>query len=473
LKCIGLTFSLLSSAAATYQINGWLKTQLNIWLSDVLNQRGFVYYGILGLKLLLVGAVLFGLAWRLNKTIRIVQSFFLILAPLFFVYAAQGLWAYAFVDLYRVGTGKASAPFLAQSENTRRAVWIVFDELDERLLFDRRPDRIQTPEFDRFRSEAVSADHAIPPARETLLSMPSFLLGESIKKVELDTSQLLFEDGNGASLNNFAKQENIFRRVRAAGFNTAVAGWYLPYCRLIGSDVSDCAWASLGPAVVCAERLIHRRAFLDKLAFMVRWQARLTFPDLVASRVMDATPDDLLGRRLQNIRAMELVMQNGIRMLRNPKLNFILLHVPAPHPPGFWNSRLHRFVVADADYLDNYELADEVLGRFRKTLEGLGAWDNTTVLVTSDHSYRTGLWIEQGVWNAETATVSGSRQYPYVPFLLKLPSQRTPYGYRREFNNRVSGDLLLKILAGNINTPQEATGWMDQQVEIQKLAGTN
>jgi hypothetical protein len=57
--------------------------------------------------------------------------------------------------------------------------------------------------------------------------------------------------------------------------------------------------------------------------------------------------------------------------------------------------------------------------------------------------------------------------------LLKLPSQRTPYGYRREFNNRVSGDLLLKILAGNINTPQEATGWMDQQVEIQKLAGTN
>jgi Sulfatase len=457
------TLSLFISASlAIYQSHSWVNYRLNDLLGSILYRKDSLYYGFLALKVVLLGALLFSLVRMQAKTVRAVQAFFLILAPLFFVYTAHGLWSYAFVDLRWVGTGKPSAPFLAAPNAHRRAVWIVFDELDEHLLFDKRPNRIQTPEFDRLRREALFADRVAPPAGETLLSMPSLLLGKSIQSVKLDTSQLLFLDGGGDSLRSFAEQANIFRKVRAAGFNTGMTGWHLPYCRFVGIDLSDCSWASLGPAAVCVEHLLKLRSFVERVIYMARWNVRLTFPKLVASGFMDATPDDELGRRLQNIKATKLVVQNGIRMLRNPKLDFIVLHVPAPHPPGYWDSERDKFTLANTDYVDNFELADDVLGRIRKTLEGMNAWENSAVLVTSDHPYRPELWIQQGVWNAEMAAVTGSRRYPYVPFFLKLPSQRTPSLYGTEFNNRESGDLLLSILSGHVNTPEQATVWMNQ-----------
>lgn len=452
--------SVLSNAALAVCV-GLALFQVSHWLGELLYQM-LPFWSVVMLKVLLFAALLLSLIRAPGKLRPALRALFLILAPALPLFAVHTFWTYRTVDLRRVGAGHGTAPLLPVASNARRVVWIVFDELDERMLFQARPRRIQAHEFDRLRAESMFADRATPPGPETLWSMPSFLLGRKIYDPKMDTSRLSVQFSSGEAWHNFDAQPNVFRTARAEGFNTGLTGWYLPYCRFIGADLSDCTWAALGPGIVWAQNALEREPFYMGMLHLIRWDIRLTFPSLVSSGLLDVTPDDALSRRYQNINAVKVVTQNADRMLGDPKLNFVLIHVPAPHPPGIWNIGRREFALGESDYLDNYELADAILGRIRRTLEENGNWDRTTLLVTSDHPYRPELWAREHFWNAEMAAITGSRKYPYVPFFLKLPHQRAALHYRREFNNVVSGALLLDILRGTVTTPEQAAAWIDR-----------
>lgn len=409
------------------------------------------------IKIAICGALLFTLFRTPHKAEQRLKALFLVLAPLLPIYAFHALWSYQTVNL---DAGHGTASFLPAAPNSPHVVWVVFDELDERMLFDVRPQRLHLPEFDRLRTETVFADRALPPGPETLWSMPSFLLGRQVSNTKMDTGRLSVQFPSGGGSLDFASQANVFRKARAGGFNTGLTGWYLPYCRMIGNDLSDCTWAPLGTGAVWAEDLLQHEPFYKGMLYLVRWDVRLTFPLLVTHRLLDIMPDDFLSRQYQSVNAAKTITQNAVRMLRDRRLNFILIHVPAPHPPGIWNTESRQLAFGQADYLDNYELADSILGQIRRTLEDSGEWDHTTLLVTSDHPYRPQLWKRQQIWNAELEATTAARKYPYVPFFLKLPLQRQAVPYQREFNNVLSGSLLLDILRGEVSTPEQAVAWI-------------
>ena len=68
-----------------------------------------------------------------------------------------------------------------------------------------------------------------------------------------------------------------------------------------------------------------------------------------------------------------------LAMLSGGNYDFVYAHWPFPHRP---------FVKADGsngDYGDNLELIDRVVGKVRRTLEAKGVWDESLVIITSDH----------------------------------------------------------------------------------------
>lgn len=71
------------------------------------------------------------------------------------------------------------------------------------------------------------------------------------------------------------------------------------YCRPIGGDLSDCTWASLGPAVVCAENLLRYQTFYQQTKYLIGWDIRIMFRQMVSYGLLDATPEDALSRRYQ------------------------------------------------------------------------------------------------------------------------------------------------------------------------------
>jgi hypothetical protein len=261
----------------------------------------------------------------------------------------------------------------------------------------------------------------------------------------------------------FDLSPNLFTKIRAAGFNAGLSGWFNPYCRILGSDLSDCAWGDGGSPLLFVEQHLRTKPFYFQAAYLLAWQAR-SVPFLVRS--LDSPtpepPDDQRLARDNHIQTFDKVRDNALRMLRNPNLNLVFLHMPIPHPPGIWNSTEHVLTDGPADYIDNLRLADLTLGQMRRTLEKTGDWDSSAVLVSSDHPYRPELWSKLPGWTSQVAKITQSRWQPYIPFFLKLPKQQQGAVYDREFNSVLSADMLFQLLKGRLQSSKDVIRYLDK-----------
>jgi arylsulfatase A-like enzyme len=136
------------------------------------------------------------------------------------------------------------------------------------------------------------------------------------------------------------------------------------------------------------------------------------------------------------------------KIAADPYFDLIYMHASVPHGPYIWDVKGQRFMLFDMmskkGYRGNLVLADRLLGAVRTSMELAGLWDNTVVLVTSDHGLRG----------------NGGK----IPFLLKMRGQKTSFEYARPFSPmRVTKDLLLEILKQGLVTPQSVAEWIDQR----------
>lgn len=377
------------------------------------------------------------------------SAFLIITSPLFPILAANGTWFYS-----RAGLSLADDPHASMLAPVRpnRAIWIIFDELDERLAFDARPERVRMPEFDRLRRESLFAGEALPPAPETLRSLPSLITGRTVVDARRTEDDLQLRFAGVQDTTAWSKTTNIFRRAHAAGFNTALSGWFHPYCRVIGQDLCACAWdnAEGVTRALVVEDFLKSKSLFEKSAYLASWR-QINMPII---RSLE---------RERHIEEERLIYRSAARMLRNRDLNLVLIHLPIPHRPGIWNEREKAFTTKDANYLDNMILTDRVLGEIRRTMEASGDWQRSAILVSSDHPFRVDMWRKTPYWNPEMERVTAGKQSPYIPFLLKLPGQREGLVYGRKFNTILSSDLLLDVLNGRLKTASEASAWLDSR----------
>ncbi len=348
-----------------------------------------------------------------------------------------------------------------------RFVWLVFDELDQQFIFDRRPPGLSLDEFDRFRSRALYATNAVSPAANTLESIPSLTTGKVVSHafpVALDELALTLADG---SQTVWSKAPDVFTEARSSGLNPALAGWYHPYCRVLGRTLTAC-FSSLevqwGSARLWSE-------YATSLGF---WQtlpveADREFSVAHAFRRFDGQNysgfDERLAALLRaaHLRGFLEVRQKAIQFLQDPELTFVFVHIPVPHSPGIYDRRTGAFSLDEGtDYMDNLVLADRFLGEVRRALELSGSWDDATIVISADHPFRKNLWSKQVFWTAEMANQTAGHEFPTIPFLLKLPRQQTSVRYAPQFNTVVTRDLLLALMRAEVRSPKDVCRWLDR-----------
>jgi hypothetical protein len=167
--------------------------------------------------------------------------------------------------------------------------------------------------------------------------------------------------------------------------------------------------------------------------------------------------------RKQHVTEFRRLMSESLRIVGDPGLGLVFVHMNVPHPVGIYSRIKDHISAADeSNYVDNLELADRTLGQLRRAMETAGVWEETTLLITSDHPLRTFLWSEMpGRWSQEEAHLTGNRQDNRVPFIVKLAGQNQAYAYPLPFNNVLAHDLVLAVLSGEIACPQDALTWLD------------
>jgi hypothetical protein len=315
-------------------------------------------------------------------------------------------------------------------EGQPRVVWIIFDEMDYRLAFEQRPAVLHLPEFDLLRGQSLFATSAVPPADCTLQSMPSLILGRCISSVSLANTcdpSITFADTGATS--TLSGHPSVFSEARALGFNTALVGWYIPYNRWLGDSLNFCEWYAYPYFEVARAETFKLEICLQIRSLAEAFNIRQLFVDM--------------HRRS---------LRTSLSVVTNSTYGLVLLHLPAPHPPGVYKADKGKFTIWGmprvGGYFNNVGLADHELGELRRAMETSGEWNKTWIIVSADHSWR------------GSANYDGRRDYR-VAYLVKPPGTNDYLAYSRQFNTILTHDLILAILRGEVTNQPSTACWLD------------
>jgi hypothetical protein len=401
----------------------------------------FRVVGESGVGLLLMGCVVICgfvlLRWP-TKLTRMASACLLDLFPFVPVTCLQGIATVTHRDL-RAFVPKPLAPLLPDAKTTPRVLWIIFDELDRRLVFDERPASIDLPEFDRFRRQALSASRVYSPSNATLTSLPSLISGRWVTHAEaIDADDLLVQFADAPEPVPLSQVPGVFTKARAAGFNTALIGFYHPYCRMLFTRLTSCRWYDLSmPYNSVRGALLY--AMFDEARSLFETSTLSLFHQSLATRNHACDHQDF--------------MEHAKRVAANPVYGLALLHFTIPHAPHFYDRTTRQPVLGNAPvrgYLDSLVLTDRALGQLRQAMERADLWDKTSIIISSDHSFRSAMALD-------------GKLDRRIPFLLKLSGQATAMRYTQPFNSIITHDLILAILRRELVTPQDVVLWLDQR----------
>lgn len=346
----------------------------------------------------------------------------------------------------------------------QRVVWIIFDEFDFRAAFESRPAGLELPELDRLRTESFFAINAFPPAGSTLRSLPALLTGKLVSNsVQRSPDNLAITMADSGQSVDWKSQANIFTDLQVEKQGTALVGWYHPYCRLFASEVGSCFARTHLPDAWPDK---HSRSLFTSMAnYFV--QAALSMP-LVREIARYDDAASRLAYEKNHVAVSESLGARAAGDASDPSKSFVFIHLPATHTPYLYSRTTHSFDAAKrTNYFDCLATVDDVLGNIRRQMEQSGTWDDSVLIVSADHWWRTKDWEIEGTWTDEEAAVARAQMDYRIPFIVKTAGVGDkPLVYTPIFNTVLTKDLVLAMRSGSVSTSADIASWVDAHRSI-------
>jgi hypothetical protein len=228
--------------------------------------------------------------------------------------------------------------------------------------------------------------------------------------------------------------------------NSALAGWFHPYGRMLGDDLVECHWSPYRYTGKPRSFAIRLRDQVVLFLWSLPWGRDLFTGSPLALRFL---PISIYWEEHKD-KYVDMLAETR-RLATDPRLGLVFVHWPIPHGPPVYDRNTRRLggvVYHRLWYFDNLALVDHTLAELRAALEKAGLWESTTILISSDHAWR------------EAFKYDGKLDRR-VPFLLKLAGQEEGAEYDAEFNTVLSAELTLAILRGEIKSHSDVATWLD------------
>ncbi len=340
-----------------------------------------------------------------------------------------------------------------------RVIWILLDELSYRQVYGHRFHGLSLPTFDQLAQQSAVFTDVIPAGIMTEVVMPSLIAGTPVNRIESSP------DGNGLLLHNpltkrwkaFNPYDTVFHDALNAGYNTAIAGWFNPYCRILPEVLDQCFWTFNSPAP--NDMLPHASPLRNVLNPFV---LNSIFTDYLPSAITYGVKAEDMDAKV-HISDYREISDAADKLLRNPSANFILIHMALPHPDGIYNRFTHSFALRGSSYIDNLALADAYLAHVRSVLESMGQWDSSAVVVMGDHSWRTKLlWASTPEWTPEEELASNGGQFDDRPaYIVKLPEEKHGVTIDTRFEAADTRMLFNSVMSKQVSSVEDLLSWTE------------
>ena len=319
--------------------------------------------------------------------------------------------------VWRPGPQAYASPIPVAPANKPRLVWILFDELSYKYAFEARDPSLHLPSFDRLRNESTLYTDIAPIAYRTTHAVPSLMLGREVTDVEYTPgNEYLVQIDNG-HWERFNPNDSLIGMAKQHGLTTSIVGWYIAYCPVFASVATECYWSNedaqdRGPTSLEAS-----------FAANVSFPLRIMVEQFLSPR--RAWADEGLWNAEGHIDSVKDVSRHALATLASSQADIVYLHIPAPHPPEFWDRRTGSYATGGS-YLDSLDYSDRLLGQMLDTLEKQPRWASTMLIVQGDHSWRTEMWRPLPGWSAEDERIShGGEWDPRPVLMIHAPGQQS------------------------------------------------
>ena len=358
---------------------------------------GWPRYALLGsLALGLPCAILAARRWDFP---RIAERATFFVAPLVPIY-----WLNLFLAPTFDGPRVVEATDPKQTPPTGDTFVVILDAWSYRLTFDGMD--VTLPRIRELAARSCVFTDAHAPGCHTINSLPRFLFQRD-DSFAIEGSTLGFWDGQ--RFRPCDELETIFDRAGAMGHRTAMIGWYHQYPRMLGGRI-DLGFSSNGFRWLGDEPLDVARQFYHEAA-----------RKLLERSVIREAARPLHTLNLKLVRQTDEVMRNVRRVIAEPRAVFAVFHLPLPHYPFCYGAEGLLDVRAEyptgSEHLarEQHLYTDRLVGEILDRLRELGRFDNATIVLTSDHT-----------WRNDPQLQPGSRAWSHVPCIVKLPGQTAP-----------------------------------------------
>ena len=328
----------------------------------------------------------------------------------FAIFALVIVFQLIHASLWRPGPQAYSATIPAQPATRPRLVWILFDELAYKPTFESRDPSLSLPNFDRLRGESTLYSDMTPIAYRTTRAVPSLMLGQTVTDVVYTSdNRYLVQIGDSSHWIPFDVNASLFGMAKQQGLTTSIVGWYVAYCPIFTSVATQCYWSNddaqdRGPTSLHA-------SFAENVWFPLR----ILVEQFLAPAKAWADVADWNAQG--HIASVKDVSGHALAVLATSQADIIYLHIPAPHPPEFWNRRTGSFA-SGGSYLDSLDYSDRLLGQMLDLLQSQPRWQATTLIVQGDHSWRTQMWRPLPGWSAEDERISHGGEWDQRPVVM-------------------------------------------------------
>ena len=327
---------------------------------------------------------------------------------------------------------RAAAP---DRDDSRQFVWMIFDQADQKMIYENRDPSLELPNFDRLRQQSIAATNAWSPGIPTFIAIPSLMLGElvEVRKGTPDSPEVKFD----GSFSLLSEAPTILRAAHRSDIDVGIVAQTFDMgaiCRAFASSLNYC-WqenAQRGEVINLPGQLLRETVVVWKRFLFAMPLLRLATPGFF---------DDMAGIGViapgyiaETLANTEKVVAGQLAAgLSRDRLLYV--HWMLPHQPyiydRFENEIVEPLSGSDLEgYKGNLELADRVLGRILDTLEQSGASERTALLVTADHGF----------------------DELHVPFLLKLPGPSDQAEIVEKFDTKATRRLIDAFFARKLGS---------------------
>jgi hypothetical protein len=314
----------------------------------------------------------------------------------------------------------------------REVIWIIFDELDygETLGSNAQSAKTLLPHLFELSRMGVSASKAYSPARDTVVSLPSLLMGQFPAGYKINPSGLSLHLQSGG-FEPFDQGHTVFAELPGGPAAGALLGYYHPYCAVL-PDVNPCVSIAMENVGRWFDALLPAS---EKIAAALR--------HLPGSA---ALPGGIFQAFHPMYRITAETMQEYPTFLRLDDRSLVFMHVNLPHFPAEYAQRVLKLRDVESlrdGYRGNLPLVDSMVDTAIRTLQMQSKSRDILLIISSDHWHR----------------IDSPNAAQTIPWIAWHVGETTGSKLTQNLNTVHTAELALDFLHGHITSQQDIQAW--------------